>query len=119
MNVLDNNWVSLENSRRLRAELLSSKGQCYLHRGRQASNFFSCQTLFSATSRKVTSWAVTTPKVKVSLSVNPEPLKCPTTISHMQQITLYIGCEMHIPLSIHPTLSALSLARISSHLQYL
>lgn len=36
MNVLDNNWMSLENSCRLRAELLSSKGQCNLHRGGQA-----------------------------------------------------------------------------------
>lgn len=67
--------------------------------------------------------ALIAPKVKKTHRGRPrekaEAVKRPTTVSHMCSITLNIGGKMHIPLPIHLVWSALSLAQISSHLQYL
>lgn len=134
--MFDDNGVSLENSDRIRMEVLSSsltKDQCYLYRRGYASNFLQGQTQVTLKQASMlckhfeASVAPESPPPKLQKSKCVEVIlnkHWGSTISHYHSpyavnYFKYILCVMHIPLPIHPVWSALSLAKISSHLQYL
>lgn len=131
--VFDDNGMSLENSDRVWMEVLSSsltKDQYYLYRRGYASNLSEVEYRSSSNRPKYNisrqaQLHTASLKLEKSKSVEPTMVKhWEKKISHHHfsiccKMTLNIGCVMHRALSIHPVWSALSLAWISSHPQYL